>query len=113
LVHKAICSGATGQIEIKPSLEDRIRDELGGLSPVGVKKLLRDFILNGGKCKARRETADERLEEDPDDPWWYFAVIALPQFRNGLFVKVKLQWEPGDPEDDAFVQIVSVHEQGA
>ncbi len=32
-------------------------------------------------------------------------------FKHGLFVKVKLLWEDGDDEDEAFVQIVSIHEE--
>jgi hypothetical protein len=78
----------------------------------GIRNLLCEFVRDlGGQFRAQNETAIDWLEENPDDPWWYFAVIPVPTFPRGLFVKVKLLWEEGDNEEDAWVQIVSIHEQ--
>ena len=80
----------------------------------GIKESLWDFVLRQ-RChlQARQETDTDWLREHPDDPWWYFAVLPVEEFALGLFVKVKLIWKDGDPEDDAFVQIVSIHEEKA
>ena len=78
----------------------------------GIKEDLWDFVRNkAGRCKEQNETATEWLEENPDGPFWYFAILPTPIFRRGLFVKMKLLWEEGDDEADAFVQIVSIHEE--
>ena len=114
LVHKAICAGYRGQIEWKDSCLERFRDDpaMQSFTEKGIKEELWDFVRNqGGRCKERNETAAEWLEENPDDPWWYFAILPAPIFRKGLFVKLKLLWEDGDDEADAFVQIVSIHEE--
>jgi len=114
LVHQAICAGYRGQIEWQDSCLQRFRYvlEMPAFTEKGVKELLWDFVRNqGGHLRVRAETAEEWLKENPDDPWWYFAVIAVPVFPRGLFVKVRLLWEDGDAAEDAFVQIVSIHEQ--
>jgi hypothetical protein len=83
-----------------------------GFTEKGIKEKLWNFVRNkAGGCKEQNETAAEWLEENPDDPWWYFAIFPSPIFRKGLFVKTKLLWEEGDGEADAFVQIVSIHEE--
>jgi hypothetical protein len=112
-VWKAICAGYRGQIEWKLSCLERFRDDpaMKSFTEKGVKELLWNFVLNGGgEIQARPETAELWLEEHPDDPWWYFVVIPVAEFPNGLFVKVKLLWDDGDGED-AWVQIVSIHEE--
>jgi len=38
-------------------------------------------------------------------------VVPVPEFRDGLFVKFKLLWEEDDKDEDAWVQIVSIHEE--
>jgi len=77
-----------------------------------VNSVLRDFVHNQKEnCHYREEYSELWLERHPSDPWWYFAVIPLPEFKFGLFVKMKLLWDDGDQPDDAFVEIVSVHEE--
>jgi len=49
------------------------------------------------------------LEKYPDDPWLYTVLIAVPEVPEGIFVKMKLIWCDGDPEDDAGACLVSVH----
>ncbi len=113
LVHEAIRAGYHGQIEWKAACLVRFLDdpEMMCFTEKGLKQSLWDFVLKGGRLQARRETDQDWLREHPEDPWWYFAIITVPEFNHGLFVKVKLLWEDGDDEDDAFVQIVSIHEE--
>jgi hypothetical protein len=114
LVHKAICGGYRGQIEWQASCLARFNDDpqMKSFTEKGIKEALWDFVRNqGGKLEARMETAKEWLEEHPDDPWWYFAVLPVSEFPRGLFVKVKLLWEEGSGEEDAWAQIVSIHEE--
>src|SRR5438105_12626236 len=103
LVKKAICAGYRGQIEWKPSCLERFRcdHEMKSFTEKGIKNELWDFVRNrGGQIETRAETNADWLREHPDDPWWYFAVLPVPEFPNGLFVKVKLLWNDGDPEDE-------------
>lgn len=114
LVLKAICAGFQGQIEWQPSCLERFLGdpEMRGFTDKGIRKALCDFVRNqGGTLECRRETDPDWLREHEDDPWWYFAIIPVPEFRDGLFVKVKLLWKEGDDEHDAFVQILSIHEE--
>jgi len=76
----------------------------------GVTESLQDFIKRGGQLKARKESETSDWF-DPDDPFWYFAVIPAAIFKWGLFVKVKLLWDEGDDEWAASVEIVSIHEE--
>src|SRR5713226_4878313 len=114
LVHKAICAGYRGQIEWKNACLERFRNdpEMKGFTEKGVRELLWDSVRNKDiQLEPRKETDPDWLKEHPDDPWWYFAVIPVSIFPRGLYVKVKLLWEDGDEEEDAFVQIVSIHEE--
>jgi hypothetical protein len=110
LVQKAIRSGWRGHIEWKDAAARLVRDdpELLGLTPEGIKDLLRQFVLNGNSLKEREETRQEYLQEDPDNPFWYRALIPVPGLPHGLFVEVKLIDD--DPEEP-WVQIVSAHRQ--
>jgi hypothetical protein len=108
LVHKAIHNGIAN-IEWKDSAFDlasadrRLRQV--GLTPKGIWQLLHEFVFNGNSLTVRTEKRTEKLEEDP---YWYRAIIPIPEFPRGLFVEVILQ----DPdEDDPLVQIVNAHEQ--
>lgn len=114
LVHKAICAGYRGQIEWKSSCLERFLDdpEMKGFTQKGIQELLWNQVRNQGQqLKAQKETDPDWLQEHSDDPWWYYAVLPVPIFPKGLFLKVKLLWEDGDSEDDAFVQIVNYHEE--
>ena len=86
--------------------------DLKNFTAIAVEQLLRDHVCNsGGKCKPRRETDQDWLDKCPNDPWWYFVVVPVPEFPKGLFVKMKLLWEDGDQDHEAYVEIVSVHEE--
>jgi len=113
LVRRAICSGVFGFIEWKPACLERFRDdpEIISITEAGVKLLLRQHVcLDGHQPEEHRETDPDWLQECPDDPWWYCVLIPVPEFEEGLYVKMRLLWDDGDPEDDAFVQLVSVHQ---
>lgn len=112
LVNRTVCDRAS--IEWKPACLDLFRDDprLQSFTEKGIKDLLWDFVRNQrGRLEAKKETDPYWLEKRPDDPWWYSIVIPVPQFKHGLFVKVRLLWEEGDPEDEASVQIISIHEE--
>jgi hypothetical protein len=114
LVEQAICAGYRGQIEWSLSCLERFRNDpaMKSFTERGVKDLLCDSVRQKrARLQARSETDPDWLKENPSDPWWYFAVIPVPEFPKGLFVKMKLLWDEGDREDDAFVQIVSIHEE--
>jgi hypothetical protein len=109
LVHKAICAGTLGHIEWKDAAARLVRDnpEMNGLSPEGVRALLREYVrLNRGILSLRNETRAEILTDDPDDPFWYRVVFPVPDFPKELFVEVKLI---DDDEHDPWVRIVSCH----
>ena len=79
---------------------------MNGLSPEGVRALLREYVrLNRGILSLRNETRAEILTDDPDDPFWYRAVFPVPDFPKELFVEVK--WIDDD-EHDPWVRIVSL-----
>jgi hypothetical protein len=110
LVHKAICSGILGNIQWKDAAAQLVRDdpEVAGLTPEGIRVLLRQFVTDGNSLDVRQETRAEFLQEDPDDPYWYRAVIPVAELPRGLFVEVKLI---NDEPDDPWVEIVNAHRQ--
>jgi hypothetical protein len=110
LVHQAVRSGVLGQIQWKDAAARLVRDDpdLEGLTPEGIRALLRLLVLDGHSLTVRQETRPEYLEENPDDPFWYRALIPVPGLPRGLFVEVKLvDDDPADP----WVEIVSAHRQ--
>jgi hypothetical protein len=82
--------------------------EMKGFTDKGVRLLMKEFHRDGGLLTVRNETREE-LIVDPDYPYWYRAIIPVPEFTKGLFVETILL----DHEDEAdpFLQIVSVHRQ--
>src|SRR5438552_15413047 len=92
LVNKAIASGILGHIQWRESAARLIRGDpcLNGLTPEGIRALLRQFVLDGNSLEVRCETRAEYLEENPDEPYWYRAVLPVAGFPRGLFVEVKL-----------------------
>jgi hypothetical protein len=110
LVHKAITSGVFGHIQWKDAAARLVRDdpELEGLTPEGIRALIRQFVVDGNTLDARQETRAEYLEENPDDPYWYRAIIPVPALPQGLFVEVRIV---DDDPDEPWVEIVSAHRQ--
>jgi hypothetical protein len=110
LVHKAICAGILGHIQWKDSAAKLVRDshELEGLTPEGIRGLLRQFVLDGHELTARQETREEFLAQNPDDPFWYRAIIPRPGFARGLFVEVVLV---DDDTEEPWVEVVNCHRQ--
>ena len=108
LVHKAVCSGVFGHIQWKNSAARLMRDDprMTGLTPEGIRHLLRQFVQGGNALTVREETRTEYLEEDSDNPYWYRALFPVPGLAHGLFVEVKLV---EDDEKEPWVEIVSVH----
>jgi hypothetical protein len=112
LVHKAICSGILGHIQWQDSAARRVRNDpdLEGFTPEGIRAELRQFVLDGHSLDVRQETRAEYLEENPDDPCWYRAIIPVSGLPKGLFVEVKLV---DDDSEEPWVEIVSAHRQRA
>jgi hypothetical protein len=112
LVHKAICAGTLGHIEWKDSAYKLVLNspELhgNGLTPVAIKEQLRQFVINGNTLTERHEIRQEYCDDDPDDPFWYRAIIPVPMFPKGLFVEVKLI---DDSQAEPWIRIVSAHQQ--
>ena len=77
--------------------------------PQGVRLLLNDWVVQKGLGCIRSTLEKDKhwLAEYPDDPWWYYVIIDVDDFPDGLFVKVKLI----DPDDtlDPWVVIISCH----
>ena len=114
LIRRAICSGLFGLVEWKPQCLERFlvdsRIPATYRSDKGFKALLRDYVCDqGNQPEAHKETDPHWLQEHPDDPWWYCVLVSVPELSDGIYAKMKLLWEDGEPEDDAFAQLVSVH----
>jgi hypothetical protein len=110
LVHQAIRSGVLGQIQWKDAAARLVRDDadLEGFTPEGIRALLRQYVLAGHTLAVREETRKEYLEANPEDPYWYRAILPVPGLPRGLFVEVKLiDDDPLEP----WVEIVSAHRQ--
>src|SRR5437773_4131985 len=92
LVHQAISTGIFGQILWDDRADERARSnpELQGLTPEGIRGLLRDFVRSGGRLDERREARPDWLKANADRPgyyrdFWYRAVVRVPGlFPNGL-----------------------------
>ena len=82
--------------------------ELRPLTADGVRDLLRQFVLNGNYLNERSETREEYIAADPDNPFWYRAIIPVAGLPHGLFVEVKLV---DDDAKEPWVEIVSAHRQ--
>ena len=85
-----------------------------GLTPEGIRRLLRDFVRGGGRLDEKRETRPDWLQANADRPayyrdFWYRAVMPVPGlFPKGLFIEVRLfDDDPSDP----WVEIVNAHPQ--
>lgn len=110
LVHKAICSGILGHIQWKDSAAHRVRNDgdLCGLSPEGIRALLREFVMtNSGVLEARKETRPEYVDEFP---FWYRVIVDVPDLPRGLFLEILLV---DDDPDEPWVEIVSAHLQSS
>ena len=106
LVYKAIGAGV-GNISFKDSAARLVRDnpEMKAFTPSEIRKLLHKFVEEGGQLDERKQTLEQHREEFP---FWYRAVIPVPEFPRGLFVEVILV---DDDEEEPFVEIVSAHPQ--
>jgi hypothetical protein len=115
LIRRAICSGfGYGLVEWKPKclerfLVDRTIPEKYRLDKA-FRALLRKHVCeDGNQPEAHEETDPQWRHENPDDLWWYCVLISVPELHEGIYAKMKLLWEDGEPPDDAFAQLVSVH----
>lgn len=110
LVYEAIRAGTTGNVQWQDAAARRARAQPGlqGLTPEGIVALLRRFVLDGEELDARSEAREEHLELDPENPWWYRAIIPVPGLTHGLFVELK---QVDDDPENPWVEIVNVHPQ--
>jgi hypothetical protein len=78
-----------------------------GFLPEGIERLLRAYVqTRGAGAIYHQQEPPERIEENPDDPWWYGVVVPESTFPRGIFVKLKLV----DPDEDyPCAEIVSCH----
>ncbi len=111
LVHKAICLGWKGHIQWKPQAYERVRDdpEMQGLTPERIKELLNVYCKGGGQLEVRHETREELLAQDPDNPYWYRALIPVTEgliCNKELFIELILL---DDDEEEPWVEIVNSH----
>jgi hypothetical protein len=84
--------------------------DLRNFTQRGVSQLLKEHVLKGNQLEAREVTDEDWLDRHMDDPWVYQTVVSVPEFpRHGLFLKVRLLWDEGDADDEAFVELVSIH----
>jgi hypothetical protein len=116
LVHRAIAAGMFVQIQWDDRADERARSDsdLRGLTPEGIRRLLHEFVCNGGRLDERQEARTEWLQTNADRPSyyrdsWYRAVVPLPDlFPKGLFIEVRLF---DDDPQDPWVEIVNAHPQ--
>jgi hypothetical protein len=106
LVCKAILSRTTGDCEWKEQSARRVRSDaaLKGLTPEGIKVLLRNHVAEHG-CGVIDQRAESRGHEQP---FWYRVIVPVEEFTHGLFVEMVLT---DDDPDAPAVQIVNAHEQ--
>lgn len=111
LVHKAILAGVLGNIEWKDSAIRLMQDdpEMRGFTSHGVRLLLREFVNTGNSLSVRQERRAEWVEDRPDHPYWYRAILPVPEFSQGLLVEAILL--DHEEEEDPFIQIVHAHRQ--
>jgi hypothetical protein len=110
LVHLAIRSGIYGHIQWQDAAARRVRGDpdMAGYTPEGIRALLRAFVLHGGTLTARTEMRPEYLEANPDDPYWYRAILPAPPLPHGLFLELRLI---DDDPKEPWVEIVNAHPQ--
>jgi hypothetical protein len=112
LVHLAIRSGILGHIQWKPSAECLVDDDPDlhgiGITSFRIRLLLRQCVLDGNSLDERLEARAEYVAENPDDPYWYRAVVPAAGLPHGLFVELRLV---DDDPQGPWVEIVSAHRQ--
>jgi hypothetical protein len=100
-----------GQVEWLPRAAEIMRSDprMEDFTPQRVRADLRAFVhAQGISCIVPRPEDDEYWKGiHPDDPWWYRVLINVPEFQQGLFVKLRLV----DPDDDQdpWVSIMGCH----
>lgn len=111
LVYKAIRAGTFGHIEWKDEAYRRVLDDpvMQGFTPNGIKALLRDFVVNkGGQIDVRDQGMEQWVDADPENPYWYRAILPVSQFPKGLFVEIVIA---DYDEQCPWIAIVSSHPQ--
>jgi hypothetical protein len=72
---------------------------------------LREYICKkNGQIETREEKDLVYLEQHPRDPWLYYVIIP-EEFPKGIFVKLRLDWDEGDKDDEAFAIVANLHRQ--
>jgi hypothetical protein len=62
---------------------------LEGLSPVEIKRLLREYVRND-KTLVIRQKREDREPWTARRDYWYWVVIPVPGMPHGLFVEMEL-----------------------
>jgi hypothetical protein len=115
LVRKAICAQPRAQITWRDSAKRKLHDDPdlcnACLTQEGVNQFLREYICKQkGKCDPQKETDEKWLDRSPSDPWLYYVIV--PEiFPKGIFIKIRLLWDEGDRDDEAYVLIANIHQE--
>jgi hypothetical protein len=96
-----------GNIMFQDKAARTVRDDpaMKNFTPNGIRRLLHEFVKVHKHLLDEHENTEQYREEHP---FWYRAVVPVPDFPHGLFVKVLLVDED---EDEPFVENVSAHPQ--
>jgi hypothetical protein len=78
---------------------------LQGLSPVEIKRLLRDYLRKDKTVAIHQEVEKREPWKDKRD-WWYWVIISVAGFPRGVFVEMDLVDD--DPECPV-VHLVNAH----
>jgi hypothetical protein len=106
LVYLALRSGLSNCVEwINEKATARVRNDPAnqGLTPEGIRRLLLDFVRQGGQVEQRVE---ERQEWKNRREFWFRVVVPVAGFPHGLFVEMELA------DDDPDVPAVSLLRSG-
>ena len=106
LVRRAISLDVGGCCEWDDAAARRLESHppRAGLTPEGIKRLLHEYVVQGGELVQ----IEEKRPEYQDRPFYYKAIVPVSGLRQGLFVEVVLIDED---LDYPVVHIVNAHEQ--
>jgi hypothetical protein len=105
LVRQALCSNLSNVVAwINDRAAARVRNDPDnqGLTPQYITQLVREHVRKGGPIEQRREQRPEYSYRD----YWYYVVVPLQGFPQGLFVEMELA---DDDEDCPEVSLLNAH----
>ncbi len=106
LVTRALKSGLSNCVEwIDDKARLRVRNDVAvqGLTPEYIKRILIDFVRQGG---ALEQFSEQRERWKGRRDYWYRAIIPHEGFHHGLFVELELT---DDDPDVPMVSLLNAH----